>query len=436
MDYLDVPQSLIYRKRNNLNEFGVRNPASINGMLFSRLKEHFLKGVPGALDLALRCYNNAYYICTLIQMDDFPELRVADYEKKLFEEECDFKEDVCAASMGLVYELLPVYNSKYNHQSNDLTKTIFYRFSHFHWEHTRARFSFYSIANQPKTGNFTIPRNEFAPRDICEAIENVSIGDLAAGAEYICETLSKLDDNRKRMYGADLAIARLNDDYREKLKICKEDSKNGLSCSLPRNWDIPLNTAIHYIKEHYPTPKEKTSNQTDVNINTSSSQVDQPLQASTDTDQLLLLIDGLRNEKAHLEQELNTAEETIKKQRALIDDYAAKYDPKVLKGKEKQHILTGKQHVILALAILAYLKRIPNARTNLSYQLSFVAGRNESTMADYLKSAITQEECDETAKVFQAETPFIAKLIKELPDKLAQDKSEKNREKALKKNND
>lgn len=122
---------------------------------------------------------------------------------------------------------------------------------------------------------------------------------------------------------------------------------------------------------------------------------------------------------------------TIKEQQRIIDDYAAKYDPKQ-KGKEKHHILTGKQHVILYLAVLAHHNRIPNARENLSWELSLIAGRAESYMKRMLKEAITQEECDNTAKLFHETTPFIEGLIKNLPQMLKGDKSEKNRKKVLK----
>ena len=106
--------------------------------------------------------------------------------------------------------------------------------------------------------------------------------------------------------------------------------------------------------------------------------------------------------------------------------------------------MTGRQHAILLLAILAYENRLPNARTNLSRLLCFIAGRNESTMEAYLKRAITQAECDELADLFckdgdhpdSNECPFLADIIRQLPDKLKKDKAEKNRNKALKKTNE
>ena len=140
----------------------------------------------------------------------------------------------------------------------------------------------------------------------------------------------------------------------------------------------------------------------------------------------------LKKQLAQQKEKLAESEKTIRQLQEQIADYASKYDPKDIKSK-KFAAMTGKQHVILYLAILAHHDRIPNARANLSWELSFISARNESTMHDYLKNRITQEECDALAEYFK-ETPFIADLIKALPPKLKEDLSEKNRNKALKNN--
>lgn len=128
-------------------------------------------------------------------------------------------------------------------------------------------------------------------------------------------------------------------------------------------------------------------------------------------------------------------EETIKQMQSLIDDYASRFDPDDIK-RRKVKPMTGKQHVIFLLAILAHHNRIPYARTNLSYLLSFIASRNESTMFDYLKESISKRECEKLAIEFDEKAPFLGQLIRELPDKLKENISEKNKQKATKKNDD
>ena len=136
-----------------------------------------------------------------------------------------------------------------------------------------------------------------------------------------------------------------------------------------------------------------------------------------------------------IKQLLTEKEAIIKEQQSLIDDYSARFDPKDIK-KKKICAMTGKQHVILFLAVLAHHNRLPNSRKTMSYLMSFIASRNESTMVDYLGDAISKDECEKLAQVFDNEKqPFIAGLIRKLPEKLEIDKIEKNRTKALKKTN-
>ena len=88
------------------------------------------------------------------------------------------------------------------------------------------------------------------------------------------------------------------------------------------------------------------------------------------------------------------------------------------------------------LAILAKLNCIPNARTNLSIDMSMIAARSENTMHDYLHEAITEEECNKLCNKFHIHFKPFENMIKELPQKLKEDKSEKNRQKALNKQKD
>ena len=134
-----------------------------------------------------------------------------------------------------------------------------------------------------------------------------------------------------------------------------------------------------------------------------------------------------------LAEQLKEANEKISKLEKEIADYESIFgkNPKDENGN-KIPILTGKQHVILMLAFLAEHNRIPATRTNISYEMSMIAQRAEGTMFDYLKDRINQDECDKLSKMFETNLPFIATIIKRLPDKLKEDISEKNREKRVK----
>lgn len=91
-DYWNVPRELIYRERENLNDFGVKDSHSLNGRLFQLLSEQFLSA-NGADTLLLQCFNNAYYLCTIILLEDLPHLKVDKYEENLLKMKVQWNRD-------------------------------------------------------------------------------------------------------------------------------------------------------------------------------------------------------------------------------------------------------------------------------------------------------------------------------------------------------
>lgn len=134
-----------------------------------------------------------------------------------------------------------------------------------------------------------------------------------------------------------------------------------------------------------------------------------------------------------LVEQLKEANEKIAELQTLVKDYESKYSQNAKdKDGNKIPVLTGKQHVILMLAVLAKFNSIPNARTDISSEMSMIAQRSESTMFDYLKESITPRECKKLALTFKTNLPVLAAIIEELPEKLQANISKKNREKRLK----
>lgn len=277
MDYIKTPKTFIYKHRNDLNDFGVQTPGTINHYLFSQMRRMTLLRTGHAKKIALQCFNNAYYICTLIQLEQFPDLCIDEYEQKLFEvRNVPFPEDVCAASMGLVCKLLPAYDAQWKQEDNLLIESIRHHFSHGKWMNSYSRVSFENIVGECNTDGFFLPKSEFAPRDIVEAIEDIDRDEayiLEHSVEYICERLALMDDPRRRTYGADLAIARLNDSLRDTYKDYGynpktksfEPAEPGTFGAEPDFEECfwkevnPIKEAIKYIKEHYPTNKDDDS---------------------------------------------------------------------------------------------------------------------------------------------------------------------------------
>lgn len=222
MDYINIPRSLIYKDRTDLKDFGVQIQGTMNCLLFSNLKELFM-ATDRAKELILRCFNNAYYICTLIPFQDFPETEVAEYENLLMKGDSYDLEEVCAVSMAMVCKLLPAYDARWRQEGNELIKNIHYRFTHYRWYHVGAAESFLRMVEKNNTDGLILTQSTFAPRDIIEVIDDISIRDLQIYAEYICERLAHLEDPHQRMYEADTVIAQIKNYQRE---LCEEYEYN------------------------------------------------------------------------------------------------------------------------------------------------------------------------------------------------------------------
>lgn len=335
MDYINQPQSLIYKKRDSLNDFGVQIPGTINNYLFTQMRKLTLLRCGNAREIALQCFNNAYYICTLTQLDEFPDLIQDGYEKKLMEVEIPFSGDVYQASMALVCLLLAAYDDKYKQKDDLLIESIHYWTSSNRWTGSLCHNSFVDIINTCNTDSFILPKSEFAPRDIIDAIENVGVNDLAIGVKYVCNKLDLLDDQRIRMYGADLAIAHLRDDLREIYEDWGYDPKTK---KFDPEMEEPVGDyiqdlqffnkatkfkeeAVEYLLDHYPTEK----------INTNEQAVNIPQKPETDEQNTKII---------ELESNLSTQSRQLMKAHEIIEEF-----------RQPVEELTAEQKVRMAFAL-------------------------------------------------------------------------------------
>ena len=270
-DYWNVPRELIYRERESLNDFRVKESNTLNGRLFQLLSEQFLSA-NGADTLLLQCFNNAYYLCTIILLEDLPHLKVDKYEANLLKMNVQWNRDACAASFALAYEMLQACEPKYQKDSL-LLKAIYHRFRYNEWNGIVAANNFYELIDKVEKDGIFLSKNEFTPRDIVEAIEEFGKDKpylLEHGVEYICERLASIDDPRRRLYGADLTIAYLNDFLRETYEDYGYDPKKKIFNSLEPGTGYDINyieifnndinsikTAIEYISDHHPAKEDK-----------------------------------------------------------------------------------------------------------------------------------------------------------------------------------
>lgn len=168
MDYTKLPRNLIYRERRSLVEFGVKSN-HINSMIFKRMQElpMFRDMVDGDV-CALRCFNNAYYICLLILNDDFPRLRIRLYvDLALDKDRWKYSFDAQAMTMGIVYILLKACRIE-----EGFLQDLYTFFRRFGWDSNGARFSFYNMVDSISLKSYTVYKSEFAPRIVEEGMQS------------------------------------------------------------------------------------------------------------------------------------------------------------------------------------------------------------------------------------------------------------------------
>lgn len=446
MDYTKIPRPLIYKMRENLNDFGVQTPGSLNQKLFSHLKK-ILKGMEGALGLYLRCFNDAYYVCTLILKDEFPDSRIADYEKLILDENQPYAQNVCAAAMGMVCHLLKAYDAQWKLESKDeVIEAIRYRFSHFYWHDSLTRLSFEKMLDNFNADGLSVSRGEFAPRDITEAIEHLGEVFLAENVQAVCELLTLLDNPRRQAYGADLAIARMKDYLRENFGVNPDDPSDlpdcvaGDSLSLDLYWS--MRNAVDYIKEHYPQnlhPRNQFPAPPDgggqIGLLPLFKGVDmlklymegQFGGSSDDVPSLQARIAELEKENSHLKDQLaqrqpSSGNEEIEAQRKEVEKLIREVDSlkEEIADMEKRVGIDAPKAALLVRIACSKVGGLPSNRENAWPLISNLWGSSETNARKRLKEAVKMSTVEALAKLFDDVSPKIASIIREEGGKIVE----------------
>ena len=111
MDYTTLPRQLIYKDRTDLKEFSVNCESTLEYRFYEKLlKRPKIVACDKKRDTILRIFNNAYYICTLILLEDDPRLYEAEYRgiSENHSKDLDWCFHYSPMTMALVYnELKP-----------------------------------------------------------------------------------------------------------------------------------------------------------------------------------------------------------------------------------------------------------------------------------------------------------------------------------------
>lgn len=481
MEYTQIPRELIYKERRSLEVFATEweeNTVFIGNMLEN---DYFNR--PDAKEMALRCFNTAYYICTLILLNKtHPEWDFAKYCDIAF---CGKKGDMVYQAFTLSLVNIFLTHTYYKVPCKKLLSLLDeFINSHYIVEYdpftSDCPFSLIQSSLLQNTRTDLLIGEEFKPRKIDRDIYREVDGPNHPWhgitnyyeRQEIEEILDKLGKDKEEKH---ILIDLINRDalrfygignanYQERVKplldelnksidkkrnktllseietLRKENEKMPVPLFEVKGTTLCLNTVK---RKDYDAIKKANDSGHPISVADlqarnaePEAQLKEPTTSVMETD----AVDTLRQQLETAHKKIEEQDKIIQEQEEVIADYSAKYDPADLR-KERFRAMTAKQHVIFFLAILAYENRIPHNRKNMSWILSFISGRNESTTTNELGRKITQKDCDALADSFckdidhpeSYECPFFAIIIRELPDKLKQDVSKKNRLRRLKK---
>ena len=179
MDFVNFPQNLVYRQRERLDEFDIRNKNSLNYILESELFKLY-RTLPGYKNYALSIFNTAYYVCMMALADYDPMRNFGDYLQRI-NEITQGNKDQTALVLSMVLMIIDAHKWKGAKVGIDnLALQIFYEIE----KNDFIRYSFYEQAKthfESRVSRTTLsPTSEFKPRTIYYKLlaDNYSAEDL------------------------------------------------------------------------------------------------------------------------------------------------------------------------------------------------------------------------------------------------------------------
>ena len=195
MDYTKVPRELIYRDRNDVLDFDVQDTLSHEYIYLQKLMDRPFMKTDESSHYALRIFNNAHYICTLILMTPIPKLFLYQYFKIAKDNNprsIEWANHVMPATMAFVYNLLR-YNRSF-FPEHPFMKAIWDSF--LDWDIKGApqgKADFYElIVDWQRPENF--PLDPLAPRFIIDALATEDPIFIVHGIEYVLSAIKNLED--------------------------------------------------------------------------------------------------------------------------------------------------------------------------------------------------------------------------------------------------
>jgi len=413
MDYLELPRELIYKERRSLEDFADENE-ELELIIDNMISNYYFSSADGKIRV-LRCFNTAYYLCTLILLCD----KHADWN---FAKYCDIaycndnKNNVYQAfTLSLVYIFLT--HTYYEVPCKKLIEKLN--------DFLSSRAHFLQIGDP-----FL---NDYFYSDVCNDLQKNLPEDWLFSEEFKPRKIDNdiyhdVDKHNSAWY-------RLTEYYRRKVVIKivqslgKDASEKKILVDLIRRDAERFygSDSVVYTDQVKPL-LEEIDKSISHEYNASATQTIQEAEIEEfkyqgDVRPLKAKIAELEKEIAYLkeqlpddslQQQLADAQKTIEELNLAVQSY---------KGQGKG--LSAPEAAIFLTAICLELNQIPsNGREGLAPIIEYCWGKSNSTAAEALRRKVTEQSANKLACFFEDKAPKLARLIRELPQKLEKIKNE------------
>lgn len=407
MDFTKLPRQLIYRTRKSLEEFTTNN--EMNEYLVDNMLEIYYLQSPNFKERATVCLNTAYYICTLIGVDEHPEWSLPKYFDIALGGQ---KDDTVGQAISL--SLVKVYMLHFSTEWNNKHKKLVDRLDGFlgsHWiQHGDPFLNDYSYKDAFRHLNsFDVATSPFSPTEFAlrtidqETIEEMQIAHFSWTQFTDYYKFDIMQDIVFRVGKSEDEMTLLVNSFRYDAERFYSQGNPYYESVCNRLLEIKQEIYLHYHAE---------DNQAliDAEIEELQYQGDvRPLQARI----------------AELEAQLNAQEQNLSDK--------GKQEPTELEKEQEQEIarlkndleafktqngktrMTASQAAIFLLTVCHNLGKLPNDKKKLTPILEQGWNFTETTASRALGAKPSQKVADETASIFESVSPKLARLIKEFP---------------------
>ena len=419
MDYTKIPQSIVYKKRenlvdffnNDLNKTFVKNMQEIDILLESDFEAH-----------ALICMNAAYYICTLIMLEEYPTWRLTLYDSILCHLNLHPVEGHKKIVFSLVYLMLKHYDQNWQKGHSDFLEKLYVEI---YPEEKGKRLHIRAYA-------------EGAPRDIFGTLENHLPALVLPNDEFAPRTIN--NDVVREMKSTNFDWAAITDYYKDN-KVKEIIESVGKNLEEKRYIiEILIDSVLKFYTgdNWYKTERMKMLHGL---MKEYGGSIDENDQDESDTDSAQYA-DPIRN----VVEENRQLKEQLSQQRVATDNHdeidelketisRLENDLEAFKTKDDKHKMTASQAAIFILTVCHHLGGLPNDKKALTPILQWGWGFSESTSNRALGAVAQPEIADKTAQLIEDISPKLARLIREFPkafDELRIQKLKDNNDKRLK----